>query len=413
MKILVVVHDYLPFHIAGTELHAHQSGAELVRRGHDVTALFTERDLSREVGSERRGVLDGVKTIEVVHQREYADVRETYLEEGSARIFKKLLDELRPDVVHFHHFAFWGASCARIAREAGCRVVATLHDYHLLCDNSVLLCKDGSLCTDGPRGDCFECLQRHPLYPDRAAEESRETAFAKAMTERRELHREALGQVHRVVCPSHFLAGLFREAGWLQDEQIAVMKAGYPGPRRGPRRSDAAQPLRVGFVGGVYPSKGVHILVEAFSKLESAPVSLSIHGALDWFPDYVGGLRAAAEGFAVSFPGRFEPDQLDAVLAELDLLVVPSIWYENMPITLQEAFRNSIPVVASDLGGMTEAVEDAVSGLLVAPGDSTALAAAIRRLAEDRELLFALASQTPDPPTLEQVASELESLYRE
>jgi len=411
MKLLVVVHDYLPFHVAGTELHAHQSGSQLAARGHEVTALFTERDLSREPGSIRHGELDGVKTIEVVHQREYADVRETYLEDESARIFRELLAELRPDVVHFHHFAFWGACCATIAREAGCRVVATLHDYHLLCDNSVLLKRDGSLCEGGPRGECHECLERHPLHPDRAADETREEAFARAMGERRELHAGALTELHRVICPSHFLAKLFLGAGWVREEQVVVMKAGYPGPRRAARRTDAARPLRVGFVGGVYRSKGVHVLVEAFAKLKGTAVELSIHGALDWFPDYVEGLRDRARGLAVSFPGRFEPAELDAILAGLDLLVVPSIWYENMPITLQEAFRNSLPVVASDLGGMSEAVEHGVSGLLVPPGDSGALAAAIRELAGDREQLFRLASGTPEPPSLEAIASELESLY--
>jgi len=411
VKLLVVVHDYLPFHVAGTELHAHQSGAQLAARGHDVTALFTERDLSREVGSIRRGELDGVKTIEVIHQREYADVRETYLEEDSARIFRELLAELEPDVVHFHHFAFWGAECAAIAREAGCRVIATLHDYHLLCDNSVLLRRDGSLCTDGPRGGCHECLERHPVHPERGGSESADDAYRAAKDERRALHASALGHVHRVVCPSHFLAGLFVEAGWLESEQILVMKAGYPGPRREAQRTDPAAPLRVGFVGGVYRSKGVHVLVDAFSQLVGTPAELSIHGALDWFPDYVDELRESAKGSQVSFPGRFEPAQLDEILSGLDLLVVPSIWYENMPITLQEAFRNSIPVVASNLGGMSEAVEHEVSGLLVEPGDSSALASAIRRLADDRELLHRLARGTPEPPSLEQIASELESVY--
>jgi glycosyltransferase involved in cell wall biosynthesis len=314
-------------------------------------------------------------------------------------------------VVHFHHFAYWGAQCAGLAREAGCRVVATLHDYHLLCDASVLLRRDGSLCTGGPRGDCHECLERHPLHPDRGAELTRDAAYAEAMAERRALHASALSDVDRAVCPSRFLAERFLEAGWLEPEQIVVMKAGYPGPRLEARRTDPAAPLRVGYVGGVYRSKGVHVLVEAFAHLRDTAAELSIHGALDWFPDYVAELEASAEGSAVRFPGRFEPAELDSVLAGLDLLVVPSLWYENMPITIQEAFRSSIPVVATDLGGMAEAVEHEVSGLLFPRGDARALAAAIWRLAGDRELLFRLASGTPVPPTIEEIADELELVY--
>ena len=81
MKILVVLHDYLPRHTGGSEIHAHQTARELARRGHEVTALFTERDLAARDGERREGRLDGVRTLEIVHQREYADVRESFEEE--------------------------------------------------------------------------------------------------------------------------------------------------------------------------------------------------------------------------------------------------------------------------------------------------------------------------------------------
>ncbi|MFT5283915.1 MAG: glycosyltransferase involved in cell wall biosynthesis [Planctomycetota bacterium] len=412
MKILTVVHDYLPLHVGGAELNAHQTSAILVERGHDVTALFTERDLSQPAGTIKRGELDGVKTIEVIHQREYADVRETYQEEESAGIFKQMIEELRPDVVHFHNFAFWGARCVGIARAAGCRVVAVLHDYHLICDNSILLRKDASLCTEGSRGGCHECLERHPLHPDRASNQSRGSAYRDANAERRALHAESLAQVHKVVPSSYFLADRFKEAGWLREEQIVVLKAGYPGARREARRSDPTKALRVGFVGGIYHSKGVHVLVEAFSHLKDVAAELSVHGVLEWFPDYVASLREIAVDSAVRFAGRFDPAELDSVLAGFDVLVVPSIWYENMPLTIQQAFRNSIPVIATDLGGMAESVEDGVSGKLFPRGDSLALAGVIRELANDREELFRLASQTPIPPSMEDIALEVEALYR-
>jgi len=415
VKILIVVHDYLPDHIAGTELHAHQTARELARRGHDVTALFTERDLAAEEGSVRAGELDGVRTLEVVHQREYADVRETYRQARSAEVFARLLAELEPDVVHFHHLAFWGARCLELARERGLAPLVTLHDYYLLCDNSVLLRDDGEPCTDGPRGRCSECLRRHPLllerWPSPPAEG--EDPYALAARERHALHARALRSAAVAVCPSRFLADRFVEGGMLAPDQIRVLKAGYPGPRRAPRRSDSAAPLAVGYVGGIYPSKGVHVLVEAFARLpEGTAAELHLHGVLEWFPEYVAELRAQAGDRPVRFHGRFDPADVDAVLGTLDVLVVPSVWYENMPITIQEAYRNGIPVIATDLGGMAEAVEDGAGGLLFPRGDAAALAERIARLAADRELLWRLARGTPDPPGLEAVTDELEALYR-
>ncbi len=416
MKILIVLHDYLPLHTGGSEIHAHQSGAELARRGHDVTALFTERDLSAEEGSVRRGELDGVKTIEVVHQREYADVRETWHERGSAEVFRRLVDEIRPDVVHFHHLAIWGSSAVRIAREAGARVVVTLHDYWLLCDASTLLRSDGELCTEGVEGRCTDCLARHPLRPALWDEASRELAGQDPLRfvarERFHKHREDLAFADVVVCPSRFLAEVFERAGWLRADDCEVLKAGYPGPHRPPRTRDSSQPLRVGYVGGIYFSKGLHLLVRAFGRLADDPAELHVHGHLDWFPDYAAELRRDAEGLAVHFHGPFDPPRLDEVLGTLDVLVVPSVWYENMPITIQEAYRNGMPVIVTDQGGMAEAVEHGVSGLTFPRNDVGGLAEAIRSLASDPSLYDRVARGRPAVPTLEAIVDRLEAIYR-
>lgn len=412
MKILVVLHDYLPRHTGGSEIHAHQSARELARRGHEVTALFTERDLAARAGELRAGVLDGVRTLEVVHQREYADVRESWEEEHSLALFRAQLAALRPDVVHFHHLAIWGSRCIPAARASGARVLVTLHDYHLLCDNSTLLGPDGELCDDGLRGACHACLRRHPLWPERWPGQAPEAIWPQAARLRFERHRADLAAAHVVISPSRFLAGLFERAGFPGAREYEILKAGYPGTVHAPRRRDPARALRVGFVGGIYASKGVHVLVRAMRHLAQEPVELAIHGHLDWFPDYVAGLRREAEGAAVRFHGPFEPGAVDAVLREIDVLVLPSIWYENMPITLHEAYRHGLPVVATALGGMAEVVEHGRTGLTFPRGDDRALAEALRSLARDAELYDRLARNRPPVPTLEEVVDRLEVLYQ-
>ncbi len=412
MKVLVALHDYLPLHSGGSEIHAHQVAGELVRRGHDVTALFTERDLGAPEGEVRRGELDGVKTIEVVHQREYADVRESWEQEPALARFREHLAAVAPDVVHFHHLSLWGSGALTAAREAGARTVLTLHDFQLLCDNAVLLRSDMELCTDGPRGECADCIRRHPVLLERWDEETKDAVYARAAAERLARHRADLAHADVVVCPSRFLAERFLEAGCLREEQVVVLKYGYPGERRPPRVSDAAAPLRVGYVGGIYPSKGVHVLVAAFRELRGVAATLSVHGHLDWFPDYVAELRATADGLPVEFAGPFAPADLDRVMGGFDVLCVPSVWYENLPLTIQEAYRNGLPVIATDLGGMAESVEEGVSGLTFPRGDAAALAGCVRRLADDRGLLARLAEGRPEVPLLEAVVDRLEALYR-
>jgi glycosyltransferase involved in cell wall biosynthesis len=408
------LHDYLPAHKGGSEIHAHQTAAELACRGHEVTALFTERDLSAEEGTVREGVLDGVRTLEVVHQREYADVRETWEEPRSLALFRRAVAALSPDVVHFHHLVIWGAAALGAAREAGARVVLTLHDYWALCDAATLLRPEGELCTEAARGACTRCLRRHPVLPERwgfPADADREAMRALAAQERLAWNRGALAAADRVISPSRFLAEVFERAGFLRAADCTILKAGYPGPVRAPRRRDPRRPLRVGYVGGIYFSKGVHVLVEAFGHLRGAPLELDVHGHLDWFPDYVQGLQRAAEGLPVRFHGPFDPPRLDEILTGVDVLVVPSVWYENMPITIQEAFRNGIPVVVTDLGGMAEAVEHDVSGLVFPRGDARALAERLRALATDAALYDRIAAGRPAVPTLAEVVDRLEEIY--
>ena len=415
MKIAVVVHDYLPRHVGGTEIHAHQVASELVRRGHEVVAFSTERDLEAPEGDLRSFELDGVRGTEMVHQREYADVRESWTQSLAAETLRSLLARERPEVVHFQHLSLWGSRGIAIARERGARVVVTLNDFFLLCDDAVLLDPELELCTRAERGECSQCLRRHPLRPERWLDAPQglelEEYWERAALERYEWHKRDLLLADVVVCPSRFLADRFLAAGMLRESQVRVLKYGYPGERHAPRPSDPSQPLRVGYVGGIYPSKGVHVLVEAMAQLAGEPLELSIWGALDWFPDYVAGLRERAAGAAVRFEGRYPPGEVDRVLQGFDVLVVPSIWYENMPLTIQEAFRNAVPVVTTDLGGMAESVEHERSGLLFPRGDAAALAAALRRLAGDRALLQRLAEGHPHVPQLGEVVDQLEEFY--
>ncbi|MHC4261467.1 MAG: glycosyltransferase family 4 protein [Planctomycetota bacterium] len=413
MKILEVVHDYLPHHVGGTEIHAHQIACFLRERGHEVLVATTERDLEATEGTVRERELDGVPIREMVHQREFAHMRESWRHPIAPGVFDALLGEFQPDLVHFHHLAHWGAECVAIARKHGARVVVTLNDFHLLCVEATLLRPDGELCERGPEGGCTDCIAGLPLPGVADDDELRAFHLSELTRERLETHRWYLKDVPTVICPSRFLADRMIRAGVLREDQVVVKRYGYPGPTHPLRDAHSSGPLRVGYVGGIYPSKGVHVLVEAVASLDPGSVELDVHGILEWFPDYVERLRGASQGAAIRFQGGFEPEQIDTVMQSHDVLVVPSIWYENMPITIQEAFRNGVPVVATDLGGMAEAVRDGVDGLLFPRGDAQALASILARLAADRPELERLAAGRPAVPTVEQIGAEIEALYQE
>ena len=173
--------------------------------------------------------------------------------------------------------------------------------------------------------------------------------------------------------------------------------------------------MRVGFVGTLAEHKGAHLLVRAVRTLPmDMPVALKIYGALDQFTDYGLMLRElAGADDRIEFCGTFPNNKVGEVMAGLDVLAVPSIWYENTPLVVYSAQAAGTPVVASDVGGLREAIRDGENGLLFRMGDTQALAAALARLVEDRTLLKKLARGAVKPRSVAEYVDQLEEVYGE
>jgi glycosyltransferase involved in cell wall biosynthesis len=171
----------------------------------------------------------------------------------------------------------------------------------------------------------------------------------------------------------------------------------------------------VGFIGTLYEHKGVHLLVKAVRQLPAdVPLEVRIYGSTEDYPDYCATLRELADGDPrIEFRGTFPNGRIGEILSALDVLVVPSIWYENTPLVIYSAQACGCPVIASNLGGLSEAVEDDVNGLLFEAGDVGQLARAIGRLARDKTLLRRLAQAAKPPKPIAVYAGELENLYGE
>jgi glycosyltransferase involved in cell wall biosynthesis len=221
---------------------------------------------------------------------------------------------------------------------------------------------------------------------------------------------DAVGQFDYVSAPSPSLASEFARLGF-PDGRLAVSDYGFPpmtaAPGRGPGR-----PLRVGFVGTLVWHKGVHVLLEAIRELPAGLVDVRLFGDPDTFPDYTGQLRRAAADLPVTFMGRFDRAGRASIYEQMDVLVVPSLWLENSPLVIHEAFMARVPVVASRIGGIADLVQDGITGVLVEPNAPRELAAALQALATDHERLRALSSAAPPVKSLEQDAERWTEIYR-
>lgn len=308
--------------------------------------------------------------------------------------FRAFLEELRPEIVHFHALQSLGASLLGIARESGARVVVTMHDLWWICERQFAV--DGSYTPCIPAvapGSCA-CLRG-----------------TGKLQQRREVLQQAILAADLVLAPTDSVFHRLRLSGFRTPRQV-VDRNGVA-PYRGARRESAGAggPLRLAYVGGSNRMKGVDVLVDALHRLAAAGVDFACD--LYGVDDFLTSSRRSLRGLATRALPAFPPERLDEVLADIDAVVLPSVMFESSSRVAREALLRGVPVIATETEGPEEVVRHRVNGLLVPPADPEALAAAVAELAADRELLVRLTGAGPAGavPTPEEQAAHLEELY--
>jgi glycosyltransferase involved in cell wall biosynthesis len=442
MRVLEIVHAFPPRSTAGVEVYTARIARALSSRGHDVRVLSAAHDLAAKTGAVRERRYGQLRVVEVVNVRERGGLVSTYADPEVTRGALAALAAFSPEVVHVQHLLDLSVAVVREAKRAGASVVLTLHDYWLSCPRDGLRRRaDGVVCESVDHDVCATCLRDSPYLAPAAQRRAlgllREAGLGRLVhrihdaapgvaaamlravravspdghAERRaslDRRADALCAVARevdvAVAPTDFAAARAIEFGVPRD-RVRRVRFGVDLPRAarsGPRR-------RFGYVGGLAEHKGVHVLVEAFRNLAAPDLTLEIHGDPAVHPEYAAELRLwAGDDPRIRFSGPFPEGGQADVMSRLDVLVIPSLWWENSPVTLLEARASGAWVVASRTGGVPEILPEG-SGQLVPPGDVEALRMAI----EEAASAPGAAPRGPAPRTVAEEAAELEGLYLE
>jgi glycosyltransferase involved in cell wall biosynthesis len=444
MRVVHAIHDFLPRHRAGSEIYAF----ELVRELSSDTTCFilaAEYDPAAAHGTLRWRWHEGLTVVELVNNWQFDRFDETYSSERINAQLRHVLDATSPDVLHVHNLLNLSFDLPRIARERGIPVVATLHDYTLVCPSGGqrVHVSESHVCETIDADRCARCFGQSAFSRQmRAASVTRGRSGRIVLGAGRMLHRFAprlaLSAVQSIgapevtpsdirrrlayarhvfeavdlfVAPSASLAREFAELG-MPRERIDVSDYGFRPPVNdspaGPRQDG---PLRVGFVGTLVWHKGAHVLLEAARGL-CGEFEVVIHGDTNVFPEYVATLRTSAIGVPVTFAGGFDRERIEDVYRTFDVLVVSSLWPENSPLVIHEAFMRGVPVVGARVGGIPELVQDGINGLLYEPFSAESLRSSLQRLIDDRPLLTSLSRQMPGVKSIHDDALEWRERYR-
>ncbi|MFT7676164.1 MAG: glycosyltransferase involved in cell wall biosynthesis [Planctomycetota bacterium] len=456
MRILLVSHLYPPANTAGTEVYTESLARSLLARGYQVHVFCTVKDVGRADLQVERREQDGVTVHELVQNLFHDRFEEQWSHPAIEARFQQLLSEVQPDVVHVQHLMYLSAALPQLAREAGARVLATLHDFGLECGRfGQLVDAQGELCAVVDAERCGRCLASLPwrqsdlqrrvgrglakvrhwtgvnLAPlatklGRRGAPGKDAAGTQPATElvqtraaqslvRREVMLAAYSQAALVFSPSRFLAERAIAAG-LDAERVQVLPTGVARGRvslRSKRPRTKNDPLRVLFLGSYVPLKGAHVLVEAWTLLDGQArdaARLVLHGPGADGSAYASDLQRRAKAAGLELGARLEREQVQRALGHADVVVVPSLWYENRPLVILEALQAGAAVIASDLGALPELVTEQ-HGWRFPAGDAAALAQLLASLIQDPAQVDGR-HESADLPDWEATVDRIEAAYR-
>ena len=401
MKAMVVAHAHPDFSVGGAEIAAYNLFRTLKARFDYGESIFLARS---DLASQAHGSIILRRSGEYLWRQDIGDWFRLRTQNPMAVMgaFREFLKAERPDLVFLHHYVHIGVEILREIKLTlpDCLLIVTLHEYVAICNRNGQMVKNNSkkLCYRESLEDCSNC------FPERTPQD---------FWLRKHYIQKNFEYADAFVAPSIFLRQRYIDWG-IPAEHIVVIENGQPSSQA-PKAGHPGERLRArfGFFGQITEYKGVEILLQAIHLIANevrAKMIFEIHGANlesqgHWFQELIDTLRKPliVEG-VLRWVGPYEQTELAQRMSKVDWVIVPSIWWENSPMVIQEAFANGRPVICAGIGGMAEKVRDGVDGLHFEVRNPLDLAEKMIWAASEPGLWQKLKANVREPLSLEQCA---------
>ena len=402
IRILLVIHGYPPFYMAGSEVYTYNLARELAK-SNEVYVFHRIEDKSKPIFEITDTFSEGVNIRYVNnYEPDNATFYDKYLNHKIDNMFREYVRFVNPDVVHIGHLSHLSTQIPIIAkREFGLPVLFTIHDFWMFCHRGQLINPENwKNCPLPNYSQCTNCAKFHYKNPD----------FSEEFIKHRDAHiKNVIDCIDVFFAPSHTLEKFYIDMG-VDKSKIFYSKYGFNISKIQKHKKELHVPITFGFTGRIIYTKGVHILCEAFSKVQGN-AKLLIWGDVN--SDYGKELVQNYSSERIQFMGCYHNDDLQKVLDSFDVLVCPSIWLENAPLVIQEAQSAELPVLVSDEGGMAELVHDGEDGFTFRLGDEKDLTEKMQSILDNPQKILKLKEPIEKVRTMKDDADFCMQKYKE
>jgi glycosyltransferase involved in cell wall biosynthesis len=409
LKILHVTHGYYPETSGGVEAYVRDLLAQQRAAGFDVVLLTGSMEPWPECGIETLDG-DGPRVLRLHRDDYFFDHYAKAWHPGVERLFREVVQQEAPDLVHVHQWIRLTSNLVEIAEDLKVPTVVTLHDLYTSCPRCFRVRRDDEACFRPLSvASCLDCVPRFG-HED-------EAEVAEGIALHHEQYGSELARARVVLASTTTTADLICTSTGLERARVEILPLAYE--RRWPDGAPPSAPLpragetfRFGYWGSVTQRKGLQVLLRALRTLvergPARPVELVLFGRIDT-AKLEQELRGLAKGLPVRFAGRYSYAELAA--AGLHIGVFPMVCFETFGLVLDECFELRLPAIVTAIGAMPERA--GAAALVVPPRDAGALAEAMARAVADPALCDRLRASIPELSPLPAAHLEvLRALYQ-
>ena len=432
----------MPQVMAGTEIYTHTLASLQKKSGHEVAVVTPHIEHYRPGEINEHYIYDDIDVYQFLETANPTDRQIHYgnkKPEGLTNFFA-LINQLKPDVVHFHELnksVGLTIEHVKLARQSGAKIFLTMHLSSYSCSTNILV-YNNKLC-DGLIKDfrCTECcyktlfkvpsllakpLTRFSIAADKAgisdklADGKIKTVLAVPSTIRRTKNDldELVRNVDQLISLSNWYKKILIE-NEVPENKLTVLPPALVTVSKiinHKKKQDGGLPVRMVFIGRIQATKGIHLIIEALHAFSPSQVQIDLYGRPEP-TDYYRQCVSDSKGMShIAWRGELNREEVVKRLTQYDIFCLASTFSEMSPLVIQEAFAAGIPVVASRVYGNMEQIQDGINGLLF-DGNVKSLVATLQKLVNDPAMITRLASSITVPLMFSEVAGKYESLYHQ